>query len=164
MRKMMSTVHQTENGIVQYTKGAPDEVLKLCVSYLDNGEVKPMTDAKRAEILAANKAMADRALRVLAASERRWDAVPDDCSPANLEHDLIFIGLTGMIDPVRPEVKAAIEECRGAGIRPIMITGDHIDTAVAIARELGHPHARHEGHHRQPAQRDERRGVYTYIY
>ena len=137
MRKMMSTVHKTEHGIVQYTKGAPDEILKLCTSYIEGGEVKPMTDAKRSEILAANKAMADRALRVLAASERLWDAVPDDCSPANLEHDLTFIGLTGMIDPVRPEVKAAIEECRGAGIRPIMITGDHIDTAMAIARELG---------------------------
>ena len=137
MRKMMSTVHRTDKGIVQYTKGAPDEVLKLCTSYIENGGVKPMTDAKRSEILAANKAMADRALRVLAASERLWDAVPADCSPANLEKDLTFIGLTGMIDPVRPEVKAAIEECRGAGIRPIMITGDHIDTAMAIARELG---------------------------
>ena len=137
MRKMMSTIHKTAQGIVQYTKGAPDEILKLCTSYLDNGAVKPMTDAKRSEILAANKAMADRALRVLAASERLWYSVPEDCSPANLEHDLTFIGLTGMIDPVRPEVEAAIEECRSAGIRPIMITGDHIDTAMAIARELG---------------------------
>jgi len=137
MRKMMSTVHKTDKGIVQYTKGAPDEVLKLCTHYIENGKAVPMTDAKREEILAANKAMADRALRVLAASERLWDAVPADCSPANLEKDLTFIGLTGMIDPVRPEVKAAIEECRGAGIRPIMITGDHIDTAMAIARELG---------------------------
>ena len=137
MRKMMSTVHKTDKGIVQYTKGAPDEVLKLCTHYIESGKAVPMTDAKREEILAANKAMADRALRVLAASERLWDAVPADCSPANLERDLTFIGLTGMIDPVRPEVKAAIEECRGAGIRPIMITGDHIDTAMAIARELG---------------------------
>lgn len=137
MRKMMSTVHRTDSGIVQYTKGAPDEVLKLCVSYVEDGEIRPMTDAKRAEILAANKSMADRALRVLAASMRKWDSVPEDCSPANLERELCFIGLTGMIDPVRPEVKAAIEECRGAGIRPIMITGDHIDTAVAIAKELG---------------------------
>ena len=137
MRKMMSTVHKTDKGVVQYTKGAPDEVLKLCTHYIENGAVKPMTDAKRDEILAANKAMADKALRVLAASERLWDDVPADCSPANLEHDLTFIGLTGMIDPVRPEVKAAIEECRGAGIRPIMITGDHVDTAMAIARELG---------------------------
>ena len=112
-------------------------MLKCCTSYLDSGAVLPLTDEKRREILSVNHAMADRALRVLAAAERRWDALPEDCSPANLEHELCFIGLTGMIDPVRPEVKAAIDECRRAGIRPIMITGDHKDTAVAIARELG---------------------------
>ena len=137
MRKMMSTVHKCGDSYIQYTKGAPDEVLKCCTSYLDNGAVLPLTDEKRQEILSVNHAMADRALRVLAAAERRWDALPEDCSPANLEHELCFIGLTGMIDPVRPEVKAAIDECRRAGIRPIMITGDHKDTAVAIARELG---------------------------
>ena len=137
MRKMMSTVHKCGDSYIQYTKGAPDEVLKCCTSYLDNGAVLPLTDEKRREILSVNHAMADRALRVLAATERRWDALPEDCSPANLEHELCFIGLTGMIDPVRPEVKAAIDECRRAGIRPIMITGDHKDTAVAIARELG---------------------------
>ena len=137
MRKMMSTVHKCGDSYIQYTKGAPDEVLKCCTSYLDSGEVLPLTDEKRQERLSVNHAMADRALRVLAAAERRWDALPGDCSPANLEHELCFIGLTGMIDPVRPEVKAAIDECRRAGIRPIMITGDHKDTAVAIARELG---------------------------
>ena len=137
MRKMMSTVHKCGDSYIQYTKGAPDEVLKCCTSYLDSGEVLPLTDEKRQEILSVNHAMADRALRVLAAAECRWDALPEDCSPANLEHELCFIGLTGMIDPVRPEVKAAIDECRRAGIRPIMITGDHKDTAVAIARELG---------------------------
>lgn len=137
VRKMMSTVHASGGSVVQYTKGAPDEVLKRCVSYLDHGEVCPMTDAKRQEILAANKGMADRALRVLAAAARWWKTEPTDFAPEKLEQELCFIGLTGMIDPVRPEVKAAIEECRGAGIRPIMITGDHIDTAVAIAKELG---------------------------
>ena len=137
MRKMMSTVHKCGDSYIQYTKGVPDEVLKCCTSYLDSGAVLPLTDEKRREILSVNHAMADRALRVLAAAERRWDALPEDCSPANLEHELCFIGLTGMIDPVRPEVKAAIDECRRAGIRPIMITGDHKDTAVAIARELG---------------------------
>lgn len=137
VRKMMSTVHTSGGSVVQYTKGAPDEVLKRCVSYLDHGEVCPMTDAKRQEILAANKGMADRALRVLAAAARWWKTEPTDFAPEKLEQELCFIGLTGMIDPVRPEVKAAIEECRGAGIRPIMITGDHIDTAVAIAKELG---------------------------
>ena len=137
VRKMMSTVHASGGSVVQYTKGAPDEVLKKCVSYLDHGEVCPMTEEKRREILAANKDMADRALRVLAAAARWWKEAPEDFSPEALEQELCFVGLTGMIDPVRPEVKAAIEECRGAGIRPIMITGDHIDTAVAIAKELG---------------------------
>ena len=137
MRKMMSTVHKCGDSYIQYTKGAPDEVLKCCTDYLDNGEVLPLTEEKRREILSVNHSMADRALRVLAAAERRWDALPEDCSPGNLEQELCFIGLTGMIDPVRPEVKSAIDECRRAGIRPIMITGDHKDTAVAIARELG---------------------------
>ena len=136
-RKMMSTVHDLGGRFVQYTKGAPDEVLKRCTAYLENGEIKPMTEAKMAGILKANKEMADRALRVLAAAKRDWTEKPAQNTPEFLEHDLIYIGLTGMIDPVRPEVKAAIEECRRAGIRPVMITGDHKDTAVAIARELG---------------------------
>ncbi len=136
-RKMMSTIHDLGGKFVQYTKGGPDVVLGRCTRYYENGEVKPMTDAKRAEIMAANKGMADRALRVLAAAKRDWDAKPTDNTPAFLEQDLIFLGLTGMIDPVRPEVKAAIEDCRAAGIRAVMITGDHKDTAVAIAKELG---------------------------
>ncbi len=136
-RKMMSTIHDFDGKFVQYTKGGPDVVLARCKYYLDGGEMKPMTEAKIAEIMAANKAMADKALRVLAAAQRLWDKKPADNSPENLEQELIFLGLTGMIDPVRPEVKAAIEECRRAGIRPVMITGDHKDTAVAIAKELG---------------------------
>ena len=136
-RKMMSTIHEVGGKFVQYTKGGPDVVLARCKYYLENGEVKPMTEAKIAEIMGSNKAMADKALRVLAAAQRLWDAKPADNSPENLEQDLVFLGLTGMIDPVRPEVKAAIEECRRAGIRPVMITGDHKDTAVAIAKELG---------------------------
>ena len=136
-RKMMSTLHKAENGYIQFTKGGPDVVLERCTTYWDNGIARPLTDEKRTEILAANKAMADKALRVLAAAQRTYDAMPASCEAADLEHDLCFLGLAGMIDPVRPEVKAAIEECRQAGIRPIMITGDHIDTAVAIAKELG---------------------------
>ncbi len=136
-RKMMSTIHDLGGKFIQYTKGGPDVVLSRCAYYYENGEVKPMTDAKRDEIMATNKAMADRALRVLAAAMRHWDARPADNTPEFLEQDLIFVGLTGMIDPVRPEVKAAIEECRSAGIRAVMITGDHKDTAVAIAKELG---------------------------
>lgn len=138
MRKMMSTVHRTpDNKIIQFTKGAPDEILKRCAYALRDGEKVPMTDQAREEILKNNKAMADRALRVLCASLREWDDVPQNTEPEYLEKDLTYVGLSGMIDPVRPEVKAAIEECREAGIRPIMITGDHKDTAVAIGMELG---------------------------
>ena len=136
-RKMMSTVHALENGFVQYIKGGPDVVLNRCTAYYENGEIYPMTEEKRAQIMAANKAMADKALRVLAAAKRDWDHKPEQNTPEFLEQDLVFLGLTGMIDPVRPEVKAAIEECRSAGIRAVMITGDHKDTAVAIAKELG---------------------------
>ncbi len=136
-RKMMSTIHDLGGKFVQYTKGGPDVVLAKCTHYYENGQALPMTDTKRAEIMSANKAMADKALRVLAAAKRDWDAKPADNSPEFLEQNLVFIGLTGMIDPVRPEVKAAIEECRSAGIRAVMITGDHKDTAVAIAKELG---------------------------
>ena len=137
MRKMMSTIHETKDGLVQFTKGAPDVVLNRCTHALIGGKVVPMTDAIRADILAANKRMADKALRVLCAAKRDWAALPTDFEPENLEKNLTYIGLSGMIDPVRPEVKAAIVECRGAGIRPIMITGDHKDTAVAIGMELG---------------------------
>ncbi|MBQ8320406.1 MAG: calcium-translocating P-type ATPase, PMCA-type [Clostridia bacterium] len=137
MRKMMSTVHTAENGFVQYTKGAPDEVLKRCTHVRVDGKVLPLTDEKRAEILGANKAMADKALRVLACAYKTHQSVPTDFEPEDLENELIFIGLTGMIDPVRPEVKDAIALCKEAGIRAIMITGDHIDTAIAIATELG---------------------------
>jgi len=136
-RKMMSTVHDLGGKYVQYTKGGPDVVLSRCAYYYEAGEAKPMTDEKRAEIMAANKAMADKALRVLAAAKRDWSEKPTDNTPEFLEQELVFLGLTGMIDPVRPEVKAAIEECRSAGIRAVMITGDHKDTAVAIAKELG---------------------------
>ena len=136
-RKMMSTIHRTDNGFIQYTKGAPDEVLRRCTSYTESGQILPLTEEKRTAILAENKAMADKALRVLAAAERLYDALPDRQEPEDLEQDLCFIGLAGMIDPIRPEVKAAVAECRAAGIRPVMITGDHKDTAVAIGKELG---------------------------
>ena len=143
-RKMMSTVHKrtaashsAKDGYIQYTKGAPDVVIQRCDFYLKNGSPIPMTEEYRQQILSANKNMADRALRVLACAERFWSAQPESCEPEYLEQKLCFTGLCGMIDPVRPEVKDAIVECRQAGIRPIMITGDHIDTAAAIAKELG---------------------------
>lgn len=137
MRKMMSTVHSKDGAYIQYTKGAPDEVLKCCTKILKDGKIRAITEADRTEILKKNKEYADRALRVLACSFKELSEIPTDQSPEALEKDLVFCGLVGMIDPVRPEVKAAIEECRTAGIRPIMITGDHKDTATAIAMELG---------------------------
>ncbi len=136
-RKMMSTIHKVGDRFVQYTKGAPDEILKKCTYYEQDGQVLPLDDKARAEILSHNKAMADQALRVLAAAERIYTELPADQSPEALEHDLTFLGLAGMIDPIRPEVKDAIAECKTAGIRAVMITGDHRDTAVAIAKQLG---------------------------
>ncbi len=137
-RKMMSTIHARNDGnFIQFTKGAPDVVLSRCTHYLENGTVLPMTEEKQKAIAAENKSMADQALRVLCAAERVYTSQPEDIRPEALEQDLCYIGLTGMIDPVRDEVKPAIQECRRAGIRPVMITGDHKDTAVAIAKQLG---------------------------
>ncbi|MBQ8230196.1 MAG: calcium-translocating P-type ATPase, PMCA-type [Clostridia bacterium] len=136
-RKMMTTFHPQGEGFVAYTKGAPDVVVDRCAYYLENGKAVPMTEEYRAKILAANKEMADGALRVLACAERVWEQIPKELSSDTVETELCFSGLCGMIDPVRPEVKDAIAQCREAGIRPIMITGDHVDTAVAIAKELG---------------------------
>lgn len=135
-RKMMSTIHKTKNGFVQYTKGAPDIVLAHCTSALVNGRKVPMTGELIAKIVEDNKTMADKALRVLCAAMRTY-ALEPECDPQTLEEGLCYIGLVGMIDPVRPEAVSAIEECKSAGIRPIMITGDHKDTAVAIAKQLG---------------------------
>lgn len=146
-RKMMSTVHEIrdrgrgdgESGqqYIQYTKGAPDVLVSRCTCFWQEGKPAAMTDEYRARIAEANKAMADRALRVLACAKRIRAERPAGYEPDALEQELCFVGLCGMIDPIRPEVQAAIAQCRQAGIRPIMITGDHVDTAVAIARELG---------------------------
>ncbi len=138
VRKLMSTLHRTaEGGLIQYTKGAPDEVLARCTHIWMEGEERQLTEDLRQRMMEANKEMADRALRVLAAAFRRWEEAPAEQEPALWEQNMTLIGLTGMIDPVRPEVAAAIEKCRSAGIKPVMITGDHIDTAVAIASQLG---------------------------
>ena len=136
-RKMMSTVHTANGQFIQYTKGAPDVIIGKCTHYLKDGEPVPMTEEYKSSILTANKNMADKALRVLACAQKVWTEEPASYDAELLEESLCFLGLCGMIDPVRPEVKDAIVECRGAGIRPIMITGDHVDTAVAIAKELG---------------------------
>lgn len=139
MRKMMSTICKNEeNGeLLQYTKGAPDEVLKRCSKMLSDGKIVELDDSLRAKILDENKRMASKALRVMCGAYKALTQLPTSFEPSELEKNLVFIGLAGMIDPVRPEVKAAIEECNRAGIRPVMITGDHKDTAVAIALELG---------------------------
>ena len=136
-RKLMTTLHsRPEGGYIQHTTGAPDVVISKCDYYLEGGKVLPMTDERRAYYVSENKRLADQALRVLAAAYREYDSQPDALTPAD-ESALIMIGLVGMIDPVREEVPAAIERCREAGIRPIMITGDHRDTAAAIAMQLG---------------------------
>ena len=137
-RKMMTTVHKdSEGGYIQYTKGAPDEILKHCNQILKNNERVKISKEDLEEIIKSNKEMADNALRVLCGAMRIHENLPESYTSEYLENDLIFIGLVGMIDPIREEVKDAIKECNLAGIRPIMITGDHQDTAVAIGKELG---------------------------
>ncbi len=136
-RKMMSTVHSVDGKYVQYTKGAPDEILKKCTKALVGGQIVDMTDDILNKAAEENTRMGNKALRVFAVAFKEYTSAPETYDSASLEYDMIFIGLTGMIDPVRPEVKNAIVECRSAGITPIMITGDHINTAKAIARELG---------------------------
>lgn len=137
MRKLMTTVHRDGEGFVQYTTGAPDVVIGKCTSALIDGREVEMTDELRETLFKENKKLADQALRVLASGRKTYIKTPESYEPDKMEQGLCFLGLVGMIDPVRPEVKDAIEKCRSAGIRPIMITGDHKDTAVAIARELG---------------------------
>jgi len=138
-RKLMSTIHRLPDGqgYRVYTKGAPEILLEHCDSIMQRGQALPLTDARRAEILQTNEAMANDALRVLAVATRRLDTLPDHISPETIETHLTMIGLIGMIDPARPEVKSAIDRARHAGIRTVMVTGDYPDTARAIAREIG---------------------------
>ncbi len=136
-RKMMSTVHKVDGKFIQYTKGAPDEIIKKCSKAYVGAQVVDLTEDILNKAAEENTRMGNKALRVFAVSYRVYDAEPEVYEAGTLESDMIFIGLTGMIDPVRPEVKDAIVECRNAGVKPIMITGDHINTAKAIARELG---------------------------
>ena len=139
LRKMMTTLHRAGagHGFIQFTKGAPDEVLRRCTKIWQNGQAAVLTKEQRDQILKETKNMADQALRVLGAAQRIYDERPASNAPEELEQDLTWIGMCGMIDPIRPEVKDAIARCRSAGIRPVMITGDHKDTAAAIAKELG---------------------------
>ena len=136
-RKLMSTIHPYNGKYRVMVKGAPDILAARCVSCLAGGSAVPMDTARAVEIEAVNADMAGRALRVLGAAYKDIDAIPaGELSSADIESGLTFVGLIGMIDPPRMEVKQAVAECYGAGIRPVMITGDHKLTAVAIAREL----------------------------
>jgi len=139
-RKRMSTLHRDPDSStdhILFVKGAPDIVLEKCTYLYEGGEVKPMTPAMRERIANVNREWARQALRVLAVAQRRFDRAPVDLNPEEHERDLTFIGLIGMIDPARPEVKPAIERARHAGIKTVMVTGDYPDTARAIAQEIG---------------------------
>ena len=137
-RKLMSTIHKLSDGTyIQFTKGAPDALIPLCKQRYVDGKTVKLSENDYQKIYEDNQLMADEALRVLCAAYKKYDRLPADISSENIENDLVYIGLTGMIDPVREEVIPAIRECLSAGIRPVMITGDHKDTAVAIAKQIG---------------------------
>ncbi len=134
-RKRMTVLNRREAGNVAYTKGAVDELLPLCTRYRTKEGVREMTDADRERILELCNRMSGEALRLLGFAVRTWDAVPEE-ETANLEEGMTFVGVVGMIDPPRKEVIKAVETCHEAGIRVVMITGDHKVTAVAIAKQL----------------------------
>lgn len=137
-RKLMSTVHPLADGrYLIAVKGAPDELLKRVTRVSLNGEINPFSAAQRTMVLNTNHDMATQALRVLAFAYRIVDEIPTEMTSTNVENDLILAGMVGMIDPERPEVAQAVADAKSAGIRPLMITGDHRDTAAAIATRLG---------------------------
>ncbi|OMD40205.1 calcium-translocating P-type ATPase, SERCA-type [Paenibacillus odorifer] len=137
-RKLMTTIHEVEDGRYRVlTKGAPDVLLSKCSHIYVDGEIVPLQDEHKRNIMESNKMLANDALRVLAFAFRDEEQLPTDLSPDTTEIELVFIGLVGMIDPPREEVRDAVAICRKAGIRPVMITGDHRDTAAAIAKRLG---------------------------
>lgn len=133
-RKRMTTVHRHPSHFMAYTKGAPESVIPLCASALTEAGEEALD---REAILAAAERMATQGLRVLAIARRHWPDMPVEKTLESIENDLVFIGLVGMIDPPRPEAKEAVHLCKTAGITPVMITGDHGATALAIARQLG---------------------------
>lgn len=138
-RKMMTTFHDKffDEKIVSFTKGAPDIVISKCDKILIDGEIKDFTDEERELALEKNTEFARSALRCLAYAFRIHETLPEDISSEKIENEMVFVGLTGMIDPARPEVRDAIAECKTAGIKPIMITGDYLETGLAIAKDLG---------------------------
>jgi P-type Ca2+ transporter type 2C len=141
-RKRMTTIHSAHGAAgypptFAFVKGAPDVVLDLCTHIRENGEAVALSEEKRREVLDQNRDLASHALRVLGVAYRPLDAVPDNPVPQTLEKELTFVGLLGMIDPARPEVVQAVRVASGAGLRTVMVTGDHKETAEAIAREIG---------------------------
>ena len=136
-RKLMTTVHKVMDSYVVYTKGGIDELLQRCNSYSLNGNIKEDLENYRKEISKQNEQMASEALRVLAMAYKELDHEPTDDEMKQIENNLIYVGMVGMIDPPREEVKDAVQKCKTAGIKTVMITGDHKMTAVAIAKALG---------------------------
>lgn len=135
-RKRMTTLHKTEDGWISVTKGAPDILLEKCAFCMEGSGQVPFDDRRKSMARMVNGEMAAQALRVVAVAFRQWKEKPPLTEEA-LERNLVFAGMAGMVDPPRPEVKEAVHLCRQAGIRPVMITGDHVLTAEAIGRELG---------------------------
>ena len=137
VRKRMATCHALPNGeALVAVKGAPEAVLARCTHLLGAQGPRPLTDGDRRRIAQVGGDLAGQALRVLAVAQRLQPALPKSMAAEGLEAELTFVGLIGMMDPPRPEVRQAVDRCAGAGIRPVMITGDHKDTAVAIAKQL----------------------------
>ena len=130
----MTTLHNTPEGFLSVTKGAPEILLANSTHYYENGSMHPMTSSKRKEFKETSEQFASQALRVLAAAFRKMPTAHKDNS---LEKELVFVGLAGFMDPPRREAYAAVKSCKNAGIRPVMITGDHRATASAIGQELG---------------------------
>ncbi len=136
-RKQMTIIRRDQDQMIAFVKGAPDVLLANCTRIASENQIKEITQADRERILMVNNDMADQAMRVLGTAYRRFDHLPGKVEADTVERELIFAGLVAMIDPPREEVKVAIESCQTAGIKSVMITGDHKNTAVAIARELG---------------------------
>ena len=136
-RKMMTTFYEIDDKRYSYTKGAPDLLVARCTKIAKGSGVESLTEEERQQLLDINTGLASKGERVLALAIREWPAVPENPQPADTETDLVFVGYCSMIDPARPEVKDAVDISKGAGIRTMMITGDHPATAVAIASDLG---------------------------
>ncbi|AFS77900.1 calcium-translocating P-type ATPase YloB [Gottschalkia acidurici 9a] len=136
-RKLMTTVHKDNDGYKVFTKGALDVLLERCKSILIDSEIKDLTEEIKEDIRKVNHEMSEEALRVIALAYKEESKIPAEMTSEKVENDLIFVGMEGMIDPPREEAKVAVEKCKMAGIKPVMITGDHKITAMAIAKELG---------------------------